>query len=188
MLRKRVKIYGIGDRVYIRSIMADDRKVFDRATLEREPDLSLVWPEYYEGEWKRAAIQHFARLVCTISLNDTGEVIGFCELRNLNTYYPYIGIQLLSEYTGKGYGGESITLLLRHIVKVKKDIRYFVWIADEDNYPSNRCIRRLGGRCFTRHPKNGDPFWEMEVAFGLIKESDLKFWNKYGLLPDTFQD
>lgn len=188
MLRKYMKIYGVGERVYIRSIIEEDKPCFDHVTYERRPYLAEFWPDYCESEWNRLAVKHYARLICAIVQKDTGTIIGFCEIKDLNTYTPSIRIQLLKKYTGNGYGGESVTLLLRHIVKVKKNIRHFVWITEEENYASNRCIKKLGGIYYGRYPQNMHDFWKWQIKLNIIDKSEVKYRVKYGLFPDAFLD
>lgn len=188
MLKKRIRLYGVGKRLYLRNLCEKDRAVFDRVSCERRPDVAPYWTEYCEEEWVRAAVQHRARLVCAIVLSACGTVIGFCELKNLDTPFPVIGIWILQKYTGKGYGEESVRMLLCHMVKKKKDIRYFIWIADEDNYPSNQCVKKLGAVLYHRIPANMGPFWELELKIGIIKKEEIHYWNKYGLLPESFTD
>lgn len=74
-----------------------------------------------------------------------GKTIGFCDIDNISSDEPTIGIRIAQRYRGKGYGYLAAKMMIEEGWKLFRH-PYFVWELDQDNVASRRLILKLGGK------------------------------------------
>ena len=95
----------------------------------------IIWNERYKSEC----------IMFSIVENSSGKTIGFCEINDVSSKEPTIGISLAEEYRGKGYGYRAAKMMIEEGWKIF-DHPYFVWELEQENTASRQLILKLGGR------------------------------------------
>lgn len=121
--------------------------------------------------WKEANAPN--GLACAIIETDTGDVCGFCQLKNIDTPTPEVGIDIRDIYMGKGYAQEAVKLLIsyasQHYV-----VDYFVWKASKTNFVS-RHIAEKGGVLISEQPTMDQWIIDYGIKIGALKEEDVSY-------------
>ena len=94
----------------------------------------MIWNERYAMEC----------IMFVIVENESGKTIGFCELENISTDEPTIGIDISKEYRGKGYGYLAAKAMIEECWKIFPH-QYFIWEARKENIASKKLVIKLGG-------------------------------------------
>lgn len=161
------------DNIQIRTATTGDREdyiahIFRQKTFEKIREIgeekeidfsSVIWNDRYHSDSIMFAI------VETISK----KTIGFCEIEQLSTAEPTIGITLDKEYQGKGYGYLATKMMIEEGWKLFQ-YPYFIWETDQDNIPSKRLAIKLGGKLFNKR--------------GVLTESALQALQELGIEID----
>ena len=94
----------------------------------------ILWKERFESD----------SILFLIIENSSQKIIGFCEIDAISEDEPTVGITLLKDYQGKGYGYIAVKMMLEEAWKVL-DHPYLVWEVHEENEASKRLVSKLGG-------------------------------------------
>ncbi len=81
--------------------------------------------------------------MCAIYSRD-GIYLGYCGIKELVAEDWEIAIEINPEFCGKGYGTESIMLLMKKVAEITGQ-RFFCAKVDIDNYASQAIMRKAGG-------------------------------------------
>lgn len=113
---------------------------FEKIDVAKEIDLrSIIWNERYNNDCIMFAIVE----------NISEKTIGFCEIENVSTDEPTIGITLFEDFHGKGYGYLAAKMMVEEGWKLFHH-PYFIWEVEQDNIPSKKLAVKLGGRLINR--------------------------------------
>lgn len=81
--------------------------------------------------------------VCSIYDAPTGNYVGYCSIKELNASEWEIAIELLEEYRNKKYGTRALNLFMDRLTEITGN-RFYKFLIDIDNEPSQKLARRLG--------------------------------------------
>lgn len=83
--------------------------------------------------------------VCTVRKASDNEFCGYCEINNVRTEEPELGIRLLKKVHSQGIGFHSLKLLMTEYARLSGK-EYFISKVDPQNYASQRLMEKLGGK------------------------------------------
>lgn len=76
--------------------------------------------------------------------NSSGNAIGYCEISEVSSPEPTLGVSISAPYRGKGYGYLAAKLMIEAGWEIFEH-PYFVWELDDDNEASRKLALKLGG-------------------------------------------
>lgn len=110
--------------------------------------VNVAWSGHTSGpvynnlkEWFLRQLSNEKRTIY-IALKDDCTYVGYCYLDIIEEKKYDIGYGILSQYKGKGYGTQMISLI-KDIVKKKKGSIIQAWISKR-NYGSRRIVEKNG--------------------------------------------
>lgn len=75
------------------------------------------------------------------------EYIGYVGIKNTRKKLWEFCVELLPEYCNQGYGFAAVKLFLKKVSQIiKNDKKQFVALVETDNIPSQKLMRKLGGK------------------------------------------
>lgn len=96
-----MKNYGEGEQVYIRKLIEEDYPTYREVSYAHFFYKNVFTEKFMQTIWKEVnAANGFP---CTIIEKCTGEICGFCQLKNVDTPTPEVGIDMRDDYMGRGY-------------------------------------------------------------------------------------
>ena len=137
------------EKVTIRQLSEEDYSVYYELNYSRLLFQKVFDDEFMARIWESANAEDM--LVCTILENTTNEICGFCQLRNVDTPTPELGVDIRDGFMEKGYAQAAIRLLMSY-AKNHYNVDYFFWKADKDNSISLHIAEKLGGQLLTEKP------------------------------------
>lgn len=81
--------------------------------------------------------------MCTVRKASNNEFCGYCQIKDITTEEPELGIELLKKVHDQGVGFHSLKLLMTEYSQLSGK-KYFISI-DPENYASQRLMDKLGG-------------------------------------------
>ena len=127
----------------LRRIAAEDKPYYEKLAWAEHPhyprtlDAPLVWDDLmFEEEL----------LTCSILQRDTGVFCGFCQLQQVFSATPELGIDLLEEYQHSGIAVEVLPLFLAQAKKLLQNDHFYSKIK-KSNIPSQKLAKKIGGIC-----------------------------------------
>ena len=137
-----MKNYGEGKQVYIRKLIEEDYPTYREVSYAHFSYKNVFTEKFMQTIWKEVnAANGFP---CAIIEKCTGEICGFCQLKNVDTPTPEVGIEMREEDMGRGYAQEAVRLLMNYTSK-HVGVDYFIWKADKTNAVSRHIVEKLGG-------------------------------------------
>lgn len=82
--------------------------------------------------------------VCSIYDSNTNDYVGYCSIKELDSLEWEIAIELLEEYRNKKYGTAALNMFMDKLTELTGN-RFYKYLVDIDNKPSQKLIRRVGG-------------------------------------------
>lgn len=99
---------------------------------------------------------------CTVSLVETGELIGVCGFQKIDGEWDF-GYYFRESYWGHGYATEACSCLLSHASEMLNNEEFQIFIAD-GNTNSKKMIERCGCIPITAGSKDGELGWYYKPA------------------------
>lgn len=88
---------------------------------------------------------------CAIIEKSTEETSGFCQLKDIDTSAPEVGIDMRDDYMGKGYAQEAVRLLMYYASK-HFGVYCFIWKVNKENTINRHIAEKLGGVLISEKP------------------------------------
>ena len=91
--------YGGGKQVYIRKLIEEDYPTYREVSYAHFSYKNVFTEKFMQTIWKEVnAVNSFP---CAIIEKCTGEICGFCQLKNVDTSTPEVGIDIRDGYMGR---------------------------------------------------------------------------------------
>lgn len=103
----------------------------------------LDFSEFMQNLWKDFLSE--SCFMCTVRKSSDNEFCGYCEINDVTTEEPELGIRLLKKVNNQGIGFHSLKLLMNEYAKLSGR-EYFISKVDPKNYASQRLMEKLGGK------------------------------------------
>lgn len=178
----------------------DDTVVLTRISDSDYPDYEILETEnpLYKGFIGRGEFSEFMQdlwkdflsersFVCTVRKAGNNEFCGYCEINDVTTEEPELGIRLLKKVHNQGIGFHSLKLLMTEYARLSGK-NYFISKVDPKNYASQRLMEKLGGKpdgiCeFLIHKEEVRMFLEKNYAH-LIDDKLIFVAEKFNVKPE----
>ena len=143
------------------------------------------FPEFMQDLWN--AFTNERSFMCTIRKASNNEFCGYCEINDVRTEEPELGIRLLKKVHNQGIGFHSLKLLMTKYAQLSGK-NYFISKVDPQNYASQRLMEKLGGKpdgiCdFIIHREEEKIALENEYAH-LIDDKLIDLAEKFNVKPE----
>ena len=175
--------YGEGKQVYIRKLLEENYPLYREVSYVHFSYKNVFTEKFMQTIWKEVNAAN--GLVCTIVEKGTGEICGFCQLNNVDTLTPEVGIDMRDDYIGRGYAQEAVRLLLDYASKHYK-VDYFIWKANKANTVSRHMAEKLGGKFISEQPTMEQWIIDYGRKLGALKEEDISYVCTYKILSQLF--
>lgn len=171
--------YGDGKQVYIRKLAEEDYPIYREVTYAHFSYKNAFTEKFMQVIWKD--VNAAKGLACAI-VESTGETCGFCQLKNIGTPTPEIGIDIRDSYMGRGYAQEAVRLLMGYASQ-HYNVDYFIWKADKTNAVSRHIAEKLGGELISEEATMEQWLIDYGKELGALKEEDISYICTYHILP-----
>lgn len=104
----------------------------------------------------------------------TGNISGFCMINEVNTDHPSLGIDMLDDYTGRGYAQAAIKLLIQYAFD-NYSMDALLWKADRKNMISRHIAEKMGGILIKEEPTLSQDMVDLGIRVGAFKEEDINY-------------
>ena len=98
--------YGEGKQVYIRKLIEEDYPTYREVSYAHFAYKNVFTEKFMQTIWKE--VNDANCFPCAIIEKCTGEICGFCQLKNVDTPTPEVGIEMRDDYMGKGISLASL--------------------------------------------------------------------------------
>lgn len=122
--------------------------------------IDFFWKEIYKEN----------NLLFMIVENKSGRNVGYCTIEGINNSEPTIGVSLIKEFWGKGYGYLAAKAMIEESWKILNH-PYYVWEVNKDNIASKKIAIKLGGKFIGYKPN--------------FSTEQLRMLKEHGLKPTT---
>ena len=129
------------DKVSISEIDEETKEIYRQMSQSCSVIKSMYSSEKFSQTWENIKANDF---VCPVIENRTGKVCGFCQILETESKTPEVGIDIMEEFMGNGYGYESTKLLMEYYAETH-EVEYFRWKASTMNEASCAIARKHGG-------------------------------------------
>lgn len=164
--------YGESKQVYIRKLAEEDYLTYREVSYAHFSYKNAFTEKFMQTIWKDVnAANGFP---CAIIEKSTGETCGFCQLKNVDTSTPEVGIEMRDDYMGRGYAQEAIRLLMDYASRHFK-IDCFIWKANKVNTVSRHIAEKLGGELISEEPTMEQWIIDYGRKLGALKEEDISY-------------
>lgn len=171
-METRIKIYSESKQIYIRKLIEEDYPIYKEVTYAHFAYKNAFTEKFMQVVWKEVtAMNGFA---CAIIEKSTGEICGFCQLKNVDTYTPEVGIDIRDGYMGRGYAQEAVRLLIDYVSK-HFNVDYFIWKTDRANIVSRHIAEKLDGVFISEQPTMEQWIIDYGREKGVLKEEDISY-------------
>lgn len=168
------------NRILIRKLSEEDYPIYKEVTYAHFSYKKVFTEKFMQTIWKEVnAANGFP---CAIIEKGTGETCGFCQLKNVDTLTPEVGIDMRDDYMGRGYAQEAVRLLFDYASKHFK-VDYFIWKADRANVVSRHIAEKLGGELISEESTMEQWIIDYGGELGALKEEDISYICTYRIEP-----
>ena len=170
----------LGDNISIRKLIEEDYPTYREVSYAHFAYKNVFTEKFMLTIWKEVNVAN--GFPCAIIEKSTGETCGFCQLKNVDTSTPEVGIDMRDDYMGRGYAQEAVRLLLDYASKYF-EVDYFIWKANKANAVSRHIAEKLGGVLISEEPTMEQWIIDYGRELGALKEEDISFVCTYKILP-----
>lgn len=167
-----MKNYGEGKQVYIRKLVEKDYPTYREVSYAHFSYKNVFTEKFMQTIWKEVNATN--GLACAIIEKGTGETCGFCQLKNVDTPRPEVGIDIRDGYMGRGYAQEAVRLLIDYASQVF-DVDYFIWKANKTNVVSRHIAEKLSGKLVSEEATLEQWIIDYGKKLGALKEEDISY-------------
>ncbi len=159
------------DKVSITEIDEDTKEIYRQMSQSRSVVKSLYSSEQFPQTWERLKINDF---VCPVIENRTGQVCGFVQILETDTTTPEVGIDIVDEFMGNGYGYESTKILMEYYAETH-EVEYFRWKASTDNAASCAIAKKHGGTIMKKKTSIPQRVIDFGKENGFLTDEDITY-------------
>ena len=159
------------DKVSITEIDEDSKEIYRQMSQSRSVVKSLYSSEQFPQTWERLKINDF---VCPVIENRTGQVCGFVQILETDTTTPEVGIDIMDEFMGNGYGYESTKILMEYYAETH-EVEYFRWKASTDNAASCAIAKKHGGTIMKKKTSIPQRVIDFGKENGFLTDEDITY-------------
>lgn len=152
--------------------MEDDYPICREVTYAHFPYKNVFTEEFMQVIWKEVNATN--SLACAIIEKCTRKICGFCQLKNIDTPTPEVGIEMRDDYMGKGYAQEAVRLLIEYAYR-HFEVDYFIWKVNKTNAVSRHIVEKLGGVLIAEEPTMEQWIIDYGRELGALKEEDISY-------------
>lgn len=164
--------YGESKHVYIRKLSEEDYPIYKEVTYSHFYYKNVFTEKFMQGIWDEVNAKN--TFGCAIIKKNTNEICGFCQIRNIDTPTPEIGIDIRDGYMGKGYAQEAVKMLIEYTCK-NYNVDYFIWKADKNNLISRHIVEKLGGELISEEPTMVQWIIDYGKEKGILKDEEISY-------------
>ena len=164
--------YCDGEQVYIRKLIEEDYPTYREVSYAHFSYKNVFTEESMQVIWKEVNAAN--GLACAIVEKSTGEICGFCQLKNVDTSTPEIGIDMQDDCMGRGYAQEAVRLLIGYASQTY-GVDFFIWKADKANSVSRHIAEKLGGELISEEPTMEQWIIDYGREKGVLKDEDISY-------------
>ena len=165
-----MKNYGEGKQVYIRKLIEEDYPTYREISYAHFSYKNVFTEKFMQTIWKE--INAANGLACAIIEKCTGEICGFCQLKNVDTFTPEVGVDMRDDYMGRGYAQEAVRLLFDYASR-HFEVDCFIWKVNKENTVSRHIAEKLGGVLISEEPTMEQWLIDLGREKGVLKEEDI---------------
>lgn len=173
--------YGEGKQVYIRKLIEEDYPIYREVSYAHFSYKNVFTEKFMQTIWKEVNVAN--SFPCAIIEKCTGGICGFCQLKNVGTFTPEVGIDMRDDYVGKGYAQEAVRLLMYYASRHFK-VNYFIWKVNKTNAVSRHIAEKLGGELISEEPTMEQWIIDYGRELGALKEEDISYVCTYRIEKD----
>lgn len=137
-------ILSENENYYLKFLEVKDRDIFIKITAYTS-FIPRVYKSTYYCDYFWNSVPDSDEQVLIIVEKNTGIYCGYCNVKNVNSLNPEIGIDLLPEFQGQGIGKQALELLLTNY-KQDKPMEYFIAKVMSSNLNSQSLMAKLGAK------------------------------------------
>lgn len=162
-----------GNGITIRKIKESDKEICTNIWTENSVIKNVFNINEYKDKFNQAMWDEYTRptTVAFLILNDSKEVCGICNLDNIDTATPCIGIDILEQHRNKGCGYKAIKLMLENTKNIC-NIEYFIWKCNTENIASQKLAEKLNGKLLERKFSFPQSIIDTGIEYGIYKTED----------------
>lgn len=164
--------YNESKQIFIRELREEDYSIYREVTYSHFFYKNVFTEKFMQGAWERVNAENI--FCCAIIEKSTEDICGFCEIKDIDTFTPEIGIDIRDGYMGRGYAQEAIKQLISYASE-KFKINYFIWKADKNNSISRHIAEKLGGKLILEEATMKQWIIDYGKEKGLLKEEDIQY-------------
>lgn len=165
-----MKNYGEGKQVSIRKLIEEDYPTYREVSYAHFSYKNVFTEKFMQTIWKE--INAANGLACAIIEKCTGEICGFCQLKNVDTFTPEVGVDMRDDYMGRGYAQEAVRLLFDYASR-HFEVDCFIWKVNKENTVSRHIAEKLGGVLISEEPTMEQWLIDLGREKGVLKEEDI---------------
>lgn len=159
------------DKVSIVEIDEETKEIYRQMSQSRSVVKSLYSSEQFPQTWERLKTNDF---VCPVVENQARRVCGFAQILETDTKTPEVGIDIMDEFMGKGYGYESTKLLMEYYAAIH-EVEYFRWKASTDNAASCAIAKKHGGTIVKKKTSIPQRVIDFGKENGILTDEDITY-------------
>ena len=161
---------GEGKQVYIRKLIEEDYPTYREISYAHFSYKNVFTEKFMQTIWKE--INAANGLACAIIEKCTGEICGFCQLKNVDTFTAEVGVDMRDDYMGRGYAQEAVRLLFDYASR-HFEVDCFIWKVNKENTVSRHIAEKLGGVLISEEPTMEQWLIDLGREKGVLKEEDI---------------
>nr|DAQ63001.1 MAG TPA: acetyltransferase domain containing protein [Caudoviricetes sp.] len=159
------------DKVSIAQIDEGTKEIYRQMSQSRSVVKSLYSSDKFPQTWGQLKANDF---VCPVIENQTGRVCGFAQILETESKTPEVGIDIMDEFMGKGYGYESTKLLMEYYTETH-EVEYFRWKASTDNVASCAIAKKHGGSIVKKKTSIPQRVIDFGKENGILTDEDITY-------------
>ncbi len=159
------------DKVSIAEIDEETKEIYRQMSQSRSVIKSMYSSEQFPRTWESLKEYDF---VCPVIENQTGRVCGFAQILEMDSKTPEVGIDIIDECMGKGYGYESTKLLMEYFSETH-GVEYFQWKALTNNAASCAIARKHGGTIVKKKASIPQRVIDFGKENGILTDEDITY-------------
>lgn len=159
------------DKVSVAEIDEETKEIYRQMSQSRSVVKSMHSSEQFPQTWESLKTNDF---VCTVIENQTGQVCGFVQILETDTKTPEVGIDIMDEFMGNGYGYEATKLLMEYYAETH-EVKYFRWKASTDNAASCAIAKKHGGTIVKKKTSIPQRVIDFGKENGILTDEDITY-------------
>lgn len=159
------------DKISVAQIDEGTKEIYRQMSQSRSVVKALYSSDKFPQTWDQLKAND---LVCPVIEKQTGRVCGFAQILETESKTPEVGIDIMDEFMGKGYGYESTKLLMEYYTETH-EVEYFRWKASTDNVASCAIAKKHGGCIVKKKTSIPQRVIDFGKENGILTDEDITY-------------